>query len=208
MNYPGLFRFATATILAAILAGCAFKGGYDPSYLPSSAMKLGIPGKALVVLEVSEEQRTYKDNPTSFTGSATTLELPLGEITKQISLQVFGAAFTDGADFRNEAVPGSDYRLIVKPRVSRLDYYYNQLKNLGFAITPQLEMELTVVMLNGDGTMLLENTYISGRSEGDTYVVSGSPDEKVNKLIHLTLFKLMTDAAVDVQKALSGAPVG
>ncbi|HEY5551251.1 MAG TPA: hypothetical protein VIK52_05150 [Opitutaceae bacterium] len=208
MNFPRLTRLTSAAILAVLLAGCAFKAGYDPSYLPASAMKLGIPGKALVVLEVSEEQRVYKDNPRSFTGGGTTLSLPLGEITKQVALKVFSATFADGADFRNEAVLGADYRLIVQPRVARLDYYYNQLKNLGFAITPQLEMDLSVVMLNGDGTVLLENTYVSGRSEGDTYVLSGSPQEKVNKLIHLTLFKLMTDAAVDVQKAMSGTPTG
>jgi len=208
MNIQKSTCLTTAALFAVLISGCAFKAGYDPTYLPTSAMNLGIPGKALVVMEVSEEQRVYKDNPQSFTGSATTLSLPLGEITKQIGLKVFTAAFADGADFRNEGVPGADYRLIVKPRVARLDYYYNQLKNLGFAITPQLEMELSVVMLNGDGTVLLQNTYVSGRSEGDTYVLSGSPQEKVNKLIHLTLFKLMTDAAVDVQKSMSGAPTG
>lgn len=208
MNVHALVRLTTAALLAALISGCAFKAGYDPTYLPASAMKLGIPGKALVVMEVGEEQRVYKDNPRSFTGGGTTLSLPLGEITKQIGLKVFTGAFADGAEFRNEAVPGADYRLIVKPRVARLDYYYNQLKNLGFAITPQLEMELSVAMLHGDGTVMFERTYVSGRSEGDTYVLSGSPQEKVNKLIHLTLFKLMTDAAVDVQKAMSGAPTG
>lgn len=201
-------RIVTGALLALALAGCQFQAGYNPTYLPPSAMSLGIEGKALVVLDVGEEARVYSDNPRSFTGGGTTLSLPLGEITKQVAMKVFASAFKGGADFRNEAVAGADYRLVVKPRVSRLDYYYNQLKNLGFAITPQLEMELSVTMLRGDGTVLFERTYVSGRSEGDTYVVSGSPGEKVNKLVHMILFKLMTDAAIDVQKALAGTPNG
>jgi hypothetical protein len=205
MNPP---RLISAALLIVALSGCSFQAGYNPAYLPSSAMNLGLDGKALVVLDVSEAARIYSDNPRSFTGGGSTLSLPLGEITKQVAIRVFAAAFKGGADFANQSAPGADYRLVVKPRVARLDYYYNQLKNLGFAITPQLEMELSVTMLHGDGTVLFERTYVSGRSEGDTYIVSGSPHEKVNKLVHLILFKLMTDAAVDVQKALDGAPTG
>ena len=203
-----LSRFALVAIFATFFSGCTYKAGYNPSFLPGSAMKMGISGKALVVLEVSEEQRMFSGSPKSFTGGGTTLELPLGEVTKQVALKVFQAAFVDGADFANDTTKAGDYRLVIKPRVVRFDYYYNQLKNLGFAITPQLEMDLDVAVVRADGSVLLQKTYSSGRTEGDTYVLSGSPDEKVNKLVHLTLFKLMTDAALDVQKAMGAAPAG
>ena len=202
MNKPIRRNIALVAFSVVLLSGCTYKAGYNPSYISTAPTKLGIPGKALVVLEVGEEQRQFSESPKSFTGGGTTLELPIGEITKQIALKVFTAAFADGADFRNEADLTGGYKLIVKPRVSRLDYYYNQLKNLGFAITPQLEMELSVMMLGPDGSVIFEKTYNSGREDGDTYMISGSPAEKVNKLIHITLFKLMSSAATDVQAEL------
>ncbi len=39
-------------------------------------------------------------------------------------------------------------------------------------------------------------------TEGDTYVLSGQPSEKVNQILHQTLFKLMTDAALDAKAVL------
>ena len=61
-------------------------------------------------------------------------------------------------------------------------------------------------MLGPDGSVVLEKTYSSGREDGDTYMISGSPSEKVNKLIHLTMFKLMSSAATDVKAVLERAP--
>lgn len=208
MNHHKLSIFVCAAACVLAFAGCTFQAGYNPSYLPQSAMKLGIPGKVLVVLEVEEEQRVFAEHPKSFTAGATTLELPLGEITKQVALKVFSAAFEEGGDFANDDSRAPDYRLVVKPRVARLDYYYNQAKNLGFAITPQVEADLSVTMVRRDGTVLLDKIYSSGRSEGDTYVVSGSPQEKVNKLVHLTLFKLATDAAVEMKQVLERDAAG
>ena len=185
-----------------LLAGCTFNGGYNPSYLPPEPTALGIPGKSLVVLEAVDANWTYSGKPTSFTGSATTLKLPVGEITRQIALKVFGAAFKDGADFRYAAGETAGYRLVVKPRVIRFSYAYNQLKNLGFAVTPQVDLDLHVTLLAPDGKVLLDKTYASGVTAGGTYVFSGQPAERVNKALHETLYKLMSDAAVDARKAL------
>ncbi len=78
------------------------------------------------------------------------------------------AAFKDGADFRNTAGDAAGYRLIVKPKVTRFTYAYNQLKNLGFAITPQAELDLHVTLVSPDGRTQLDKNYASGRTEGDT----------------------------------------
>ena len=121
MKHPIDGKFALDAIGVALLCGCTFKAGYNPTYITSPPAKLGRQGKALVVLEVSEEQRQFSESPKSFTDGGTTLELPIGEITKQIALKVFSAAFVDEADFRNEAGQAGDYRLIGKPRVCHLD---------------------------------------------------------------------------------------
>jgi hypothetical protein len=197
-------RAVNSLLLAAslLLAGCSFNAGYNPSYLPMQPMGLGIPGKSLVVLDTGDASWTYSGKPTSFTGSGTTLTLPLGEITRQVALKVFGAAFKDGADFRNAAGDATGYRLIVKPKITRFTYAYNQLKNLGFAVTPQANLDLHVTLVSPDGKTLLDKDYASGLTEGGSYVLSGKPAEKVNQILHQTLFKLMTDAALDAKTAL------
>lgn len=185
-----------------LLSGCAFNAGYNPSYLPRDAVRLGLNGKSLVVISEADAQWQFSGKPTSFTGGGTTLTLPMGEITKQVALKVFGSAFTGGADFRSDAAGAEGYRLIVKPKVNKFSYAYNQLKNLGFAITPIVDMELGVELLAPDGTQLLVKTYGTGPTEGSTYAISGQPAEKINQILHLHLFKLMTDAALDAKNVL------
>ncbi len=185
-----------------LVAGCSYQGGFNPAYLPAQPMALNVTGKGLVVLTVQEAQRSYVKKPSSFTGGGTTLTLPLGEITKQVALKVFGATFIEGVDFRNESREAVGYRVVIRPRVVNLTYAYNQLKNAGFAITPQASVELEVILQHPDGGALTVKTYESGLVDGDTYVISGQPAEKINQLVHLTLFKLMTEAAKEVKTML------
>jgi len=197
-----ILRLALLPLALLLLSGCAFNAGYNPSYLPANAARLGLNGKSLVVISEVDAQWQFSGKPTSFTGGGTTLALPMGEITKQVALKVFGAAFTGGADFRHDAAGAEGYRLIVKPKVNKFSYAYNQLKNLGFAITPIVDLELHVELLAPDGARLLSKTYGTGPTEGSTYAISGQPAEKINQILHLHLFKLMTDAAHDAQQVL------
>jgi hypothetical protein len=93
----------------------------------------------------------------------------------------------------------TDYRVILTPRVIKLTYAYNQLKNFGFAITPQVDMELELRVIGPGQDADDLRVFRSGTVDGDTYVLSGQPAEKVNQLVHLTLFKLMTDAALSLR---------
>jgi hypothetical protein len=188
--------------LALLISGCTSVVGYNPSYLSVDAPRLNLAGKSLVVMSDNDAQWVYAGKPTSFTGGASTMTVPMGEITKQVAIRVFGAAFRDGADFRNRTGDVSGYRLIVQPKVGSFTYAYNQLKNFGFAITPTITMELRVQLSSADGRMLLEKTYSSGPTEGAAYAISGSPAEKINQLAHQTLFKLMTNAAEDARSAM------
>lgn len=188
--------------LAFLLGGCAFNAGYNPTYFPPKAVTLGIKGKGLVVISESDASWSYSGSPKSFTGGGTTLTLPLGEITKQAALIVFGAAFADGVDYRTTPGDTAPYRMVIKPRVAQMQYAYNQLKNLGFAVTPQVEMDLSVTLTDGSGKVLLEQVFKSGLLDGDSYFVSGQPAEKVNKLVHVALFRLMSDAAAEAKKRM------
>lgn len=196
----------SALAAALLYSGCSFNAGYNPSYLPAQAMSLGIPGKSAVVMEATDAQWVFSGGPTSFTGGGTTLSVPVGEITKQVALKVFGSAFKDGADYRDKPQNLSPYRLVVQPKVGQFTYAYNQLKNLGFAVTPQVTLQLNVVLLAPDGSKLLEKQFSSGTVDGDTYMLSGQPAEKVNQLLHQVLFKLMTDAAMEAKAILEKTP--
>lgn len=199
MNRVYLVLFLVAS---ALFSGCAFNAGYNPEYLPKEPLRLGIAGKGLVVMSEADAQWTFSGNPTTFTGGGTTLTIPLGEITKQVALKVFGSAFVDGAAYSTDAANAAEYRLVVKPKIAQFSYAYKQLKNLGFAITPTIDLQLNVVLVNPDGAIVLEKTYAPGPTEGASYMLSGQPSEKINQLLHQHLFKLMTDAAQDAKTAL------
>src|SRR5688572_16687610 len=124
MKLKRILSLLSAFTAALFYSGCAFNAGYNPSYLPAQAMALGIPGKAAVVMESTDAQRVFSGGPTSFTGGGTTLSIPIGEITKQVALKVFGAASTDGADFREKAQNLSAYRIVVQPKVGQFTYAY------------------------------------------------------------------------------------
>jgi hypothetical protein len=195
-------------IAAFLVTGCAFNVGFNPAYLPGEAQTLEIPGKGLVVIDATDDNWISSEHPTSFTGSATTLAIPIGTISREVAMRVFGAAFKEGADFRNVAGDTSGYQLVVMPKVTKFTYAYNSLQNLGFAITPQVDIGMHVTLTAPDGHLLLDKVYASGLVNGNTYVMSGQPAEMVNKLVHITLFNLMTSAAKDAKQIMARQPKG
>ena len=108
------------------------------------------------------EDFVYSGSPSSFSARNTTLTLPLGEMLKEIALEVLEDRFSGRVDFANSFVGDSGYRLALAPNVRLLDYKYNQVENLGFAVTPQVEMDLAVEILDSSGTTIFDGTYESG----------------------------------------------
>ena len=95
-------------------------------------------------------------------------------------------------------------------RPSLFNYWYNSLKNIGFAITPEVEVDLHVEILDVDGESIFNQLYKSVRVSGDTYFVSGSPAEKVNQTLHRTLYDLLEKSFADARPiviARLGLPV-
>ena len=184
------------TIVVAILSGCAYKVGYNSSYLPPAGVTGKIDGAALVVMTEQEVAWIYSGNPTTFTGGGTTLTVPLGNITKQVALEVFTRYF-ERVENATGLAGAADYLIVVNPRVTNFEYAYKQLKNLGFAITPGVTISLDVKLFDGAGEQLMQKTYASGEREGASYAMTGSPNEKINKILHETLFELMSLAAND-----------
>lgn len=197
-----LIRLALLALTTLIISGCSYKVGFNSSYLPPAGIVGKTDGKALVLMTQEEETWIYSGHPTSFTGGGTTLTVPMGNITKQVALEVFSRHFAQ-VDTANDLGKAAGYTLVVNPRVKHFEYAYNQLKNLGFAITPEVKLELGVKLFDGSGQQLLDKTYVSGNLEGESYMMSGSPEEKVNKALHQALYDLMSQAARDSLPAIA-----
>ncbi len=193
------------SLLLVMVSGCSTVTNYNPAHIPdtqiSSTKK--ITGKALIYTEKEDDAYIYTGSPTSLTGSGTTLSMELGNMTKQIARKVFSEYFTEGATTSNSYDSENTYTLIVKPKVSSFTYEYNQLKNLGFAITPQLQMNLNVCLLKSDGTIYFEKDYASEIISGGSYMIAlESPGEKINRAAHITLHELMVKAAEETTEAI------
>jgi hypothetical protein len=202
-----LRRLATMLILlgAGLLTGCAYNVGYNSTYLPATTAQSRTDAKVLIYMPGADAEWVFKGHPTSFTGGGTTLTIPLGNITQQIAVRAFSQSFTTvhTADTLKDQ---ADYTLVVQPRVQHFEYAYNQLKNLGFAITPQAWVDLHVKAMNAQGTVILDKVYKSGMVEGESYMASASPAEKVNAAVHKALWKLMNEAIGDIRAHIAQAP--
>jgi len=193
-------------VLPLLMGGCTFNAGVNPTYFnyTAHAYPAKIAGKGAVEMSKAEQDEVFTGKPTSFTGGGATLTLPIGGITKEAAHLAFKEVFTEGVKVV-DAVPGDqrDFVAIVRPQVTQFSYEYNQLKNLGFAITPGATITLSIKLLDGASNTVWERKFESGNFEGESYMISGSPGEEISKTAHKAMMKLMQEAADAVHQDLS-----
>lgn len=202
---PARLRFCIPVLCLCILVcGCNSTVGYKPSYLQDvpaiTARK--VEGKALILTDTADDSYHFSQPPSSVTGGAMTLNIPLGLMAKEIAKEIFGELFTDGCDTANLMVKEGNYVIVIQPKVVEFDYKYNQLKNAFFAITPQVSISLTVSLFDRSGKSVQTKVYSSGLVDGRTYLISFNPPENINKTAHKVLYDLISAAAKDL--VLSG----
>jgi len=188
-----------ACVIVLLASGCAFQTGYNPTYLPDEEPEYLSADEVLLVMPREAEDFVYAGSPSSLTGGATNLTVPLGFILKQVAEEILEDRFSGGTDFDNEFRAESGYLIALQPSIKRFDYRYNQLKNLGFAITPQVEIDLQVEILDESGETIFDNVYESGRVSGKSYMISGSPAEKVNQITHKVIYDLLKQSFEDAR---------
>lgn len=188
------------TVLAAALSGCAYNVAYNPGYVAAARRPAAqvVEGRVLVLTERADDAYVYTGHPTSLTGSATTLTIPLGEITRRIALAVYGDMFKGGAEASNTLEDPARYALVIHPKLVNYTYEYNQLKNIGFAITPTVRVSIKVALCGADGKPVWEKIYASGDVEGETYMISGSPEETIDETTHKAIYDLLVRSTTDV----------
>jgi hypothetical protein len=203
-------RLLAAALLASALVGCASTSGYNPSYLAAARRPAAVQsdGRVLIVTAAPDDGYVYTGHPTSFTGGATTLTLPLGAILREAAVAAFADTFKSGADVAPEVKDPARYVVIVAPRLTSFSYEYNQLKNAGFAITPTAVVTVEVRVLDAGGTTGWQRSYASGPVEGPSYMLNTSPGEEISKVAHKALYDLFAKAAADVVREVVARPAG
>lgn len=190
------------TLLAAslLLPGCAASIAYRADYVPDRPIAESdrIVGKVLVYTTHNDDERLITAGATSFTGSGAKLTTPIGTMTREIAVKVFSKVATDGASASNELTDAGRYTIALRPEAKDFTHGFPQLKNLGFAITPEVHLTMRMTVLDAAGKSVLEKDYDSGVVSGSSYMISGSPMERINHLAHETMYDLMRRAAADV----------
>jgi hypothetical protein len=199
MNRVARSLLAASALLA--LAGCASSIAYRADYVPATAVTAEekVPGRVLVYTTRADDERLVTAGATSFTGRGAKLTTPIGMMTREIAYKVFSEAAMEGATLSNELAGAERYSIVVRPEAKDFRYGFPQLKNLGFAITPEVEISMRVSVLDGSGKILLEKDYASGVVEGKSYMLSGKPNERINQLAHQAIHSLLLQAVGDVR---------
>jgi hypothetical protein len=186
---------------AALITGC-HTVAYNPSYIRPVAQTVEprYPGKVLIFTTPAEDKFVFQGHPNSFTGCTWSLHVPFGEITKKTSGEIYGHLFQAGYETGN--VVENRFAVTIHPRIEGFAWRMNQLKNAGFAITPQVKMTLNLELMGADKSVLLRRQYESGWVDGSSYVINFSPFDSVSVVIHKTLANLMVDSIRDLDATI------
>jgi hypothetical protein len=195
-----ILMHAAGMVGLSLLGGCAASMAYRADYVPDKPITEPdrIVGRVLVYTTQDDDDRLITAGATSFTGSGVKLTTPIGIMTREIALKVFSKVASDGADASHDLTNASRYTMVLRPQAQDFTHGFPQLKNLGFAITPEVHLTMRMTLLDTTGKQLLEKGYDSGVVSGGSYMFSGKPVERVNKLAHEVMYDLMRRAAADV----------
>lgn len=195
MNH--LLRAALAAVVLTLFTACSHTGAYNQAYLAAARKPdANLPGKVLVVTSPTADAASYTGSPTSFTGAATKITLPIGQIVRESAVAAFTDAFQGGASGVAAAPADSaGYAYVVSPQLVSFSYEYNQLKNAGFAVTPTAVVSLKVSVLGKDGAPRWSRDFDSGAVEGPAYMLNTSPQEEISKVVHRAIYETVLKAA-------------
>ena len=192
--------------LVVFLGSCAYSGSYNPSFVPQSISypdSRKLSGSGLVYMDLMDEAYIFEGRPTSFTGGGTSLKLPLGSYAKQIALRVFSELFTEGVRFSNDLGDSNNYLLTISPKVTNFSYAYDAASSLGFAITPEAKISMQISVYDKNSKKVFEKDYYPEKIEGDTYMFSANPDEKVNQAAHTLISNIFEQSLDDIKNTLT-----
>jgi hypothetical protein len=100
-------------------------------------------------------------------------------------------------------VASKEGRYNIKTDLRNFSYKFDQLSNLGFAITPKVSLELHAVVTDANGKVLLEKNYTKVDFKGETYAAAIEPMQKMNMTIHKAVAECYKELAKDTADAIN-----
>lgn len=184
--------------LTLLLGACTTTVASRPELVSAGMAAPLVKGKATLVMTQEDVLRTIKASPTSLTGSATSINVPVGQILRGVGEKILDAGFSEGTDVAAKAEPNS---WSVAVSISKFTYAYDQLSSLGFAITPKVSVGFDADVVGPDGTRILRKNYERNDFTTGKYVASMKPAEKINEGLHLALGDLFRQLMDDIASA-------
>ena len=93
---PGRIHILIIISSVFLLSSCAYNAGYNPTYLPDDPPEQLSSNEILLLMDDEEEEFIFSGSPTSLTGGATTLTIPLGTILKEVAEEILEDRFAGG----------------------------------------------------------------------------------------------------------------
>jgi hypothetical protein len=200
-----------AACASLVLAACSYEVAYRADYLPPAKPPFVAQGRLLIVMPEEQRKFVYEGRPTSRTGDFTTLTIPVGAIVEDIAKEVFSGCFAYGVDVVDTLANADDFVLALAGDMEGFVYSYTKIIEQGFGeaesdswIVPEVDIAFHVKAYDRGGATVLEKMYHSGLRAGESYRVTGHPEERINRALHETLHGLMLDLAGDVYPLLQG----
>jgi len=193
-----LARLGLVAGLACGLAACASTIAPRPELIAAGVSAPVVQGKATLVMSSAAQSQSITAHPSSFTGGATTITVPMGQVVKMAGEKVLGAGFSQGAATAETALPGT---FGVSVEVSNFSFAYDQASNFGLAITPKVTLQMAADVRSPDGRTLLHKTYSKTDATAGKYAISGDPPEKINEGLHIALGQMFRDLLDDIASA-------
>ena len=156
----------------------------------------------------AQREFMYQGRPNSVTGDYTTLTIPLGEIVEDIAKDVFSGCFAYGVEVVDGIAGSEDFVLALEGDMQDSAYSYTKVIEQGFGvepetwIVPEVDIAFHVKAHDRSGATVLDKIYDSGVRAGESYMVTGHPAERINRVLHETLRSLMLDLAHDLHPLL------
>ena len=191
----------TVVALAAVgllTTACSTTSQVHPEYVSAGLAAPEVQGRAVVVMDAAARGQVIKAHPTSLTGAATSISEPVGAVEVATAEKVFGTGFSGGATTQDH--PENDaYNIGL--HTDSFSFAYDQLSNLGLAVTPKASVTLTADVSAPGGQPLLHKTYTRSGASTGAYVISLQPPEKINQAFHMAVADICREILDDIKAA-------
>ena len=203
-----------------LLSSCVSETHFESQYLSEVSPAYLADTKIVVLMHDHDQQYVFEGKPESRIGETITLTMPIGAILREVTAEVFRSYFMYGVVFTEELVPDLHYVIAIEPEIKNFSYRYDrQVEGETFdvrrsnggeleaqpvsIITPSIQFDLALKVYDSSNKVLLEKTYPSGVVEGDSYIVTSRPHERINATFHKALENLLLQVAEDVRPFLA-----